>query len=278
MALNWRFENAWLKNKQIENNLSNKKPNENVVQETNIQTALFFDNDPKKIVEVNSMCKNIIQSIPVKETEPRPIVKFTDIPFLTPGSPQQAHINSLVKKMKSMGYKPPIDDIYDAVSGIQDEHIKIGETWLAATEGKRRAAIFDWDRTLTMIEGFLPIYPESIENMLTYLFGGEERLSKVRDFLTNLDENGVQLIILTNNPSCNHPTQPSYKALFQTLVDNLIGANKFTLICSYHTAAGHKGRAIKQDPRFSKCAASGGRRKTTKKAKKNKKRQTKRRS
>jgi hypothetical protein len=51
-------------------------------------------------------------------------------------------------------------DAYDPDSGIEQNHIRILNRWLTNTKDSKehRAAIFDWDRTLTKVEGFYPLY------------------------------------------------------------------------------------------------------------------------
>jgi hypothetical protein len=252
--------------------------NNNSTLYESIQTAIFFDNDAHKIEEVTAMCGNIIEGISVPESPNGaftvPLTQIKD--FLKDSPKAMKYLDFLNIAFKQ--YSLNSVDNFDKVSGIQQEHIDKATEWLERTkEIKQRAAIFDWDRTITMFEGIFPAYDPrffSFEDWLCYLCGGDARFELLRDFLRTLHENNVEIIILTNNGSCNHPKEPTYAAIFKNLVHTLLQDIPYTLICSKYTAAGHKGVAIKADPRFSKCAVKGGRRKKTKK---NNKRKTKRR-
>lgn len=70
----------------------------------------------------------------------------------------------------------------------------------------KKIAIFDWDRTITVIEGMLKILdhnmiPEHnmIPDMIVYLCGGEERLSRLQEMFSELHRKNVEVFILSNN-------------------------------------------------------------------------------
>jgi hypothetical protein len=225
---------------------------------SDVQTAVFFDNDKNKIDEVVQACGNIIKGIQIPETSAAGASeKF--------GSLQ---MNLLRTKLKNKAYfdyttKTYPSDVYDIKSGIQDSHLAECDMWLDETKGVRRAAIFDWDRTLTMFEGFgFDTYGGfTFEDLLRYLFGGDERYEKLQAYLQKLHSQNVELIILTNNGACGNPN-PAAANFYKQMVDTFMNGLPYTLICSKVTANRHKGEAIKKDSRFSKCAASGGKRKT----------------
>jgi hypothetical protein len=239
-----------------------------------VETAIFFDNDPHKIKQVSQSCGNIIKGISIPETAKKFAVTLIDMTRILQGSPKALQYLNFLKTSTNETYEP-----YDSVSGIQQVHIDEANQWLGETTGLRRAAIFDWDRTISMTEGIIPLYDKSqfsYEDWLAYLCGGDSRMEMLRSFMRSLYINNVEIIILTNNGSCGDPTNPEGAAIFKNLVNTLLQGIPYTLICSYFTAAGDKGVAIRKNSRFSTCkVTSGGRRRKTKK---NNKRKTKKRS
>jgi hypothetical protein len=108
--------------------------------------------------------------------------------------------------------------------------------------------------------------------------GGDKRFRGLRNMFQTLHDHHIQIIILTNNGACGSPDDEMYRLFFQGLVEAFLNPIPFTLICSRYTAAGHKGNAIRQDPRFAGCKVTslpeGGRRKTKTKGKRKSKRKT----
>lgn len=85
-----------------------------------------------------------------------------------------------------------------------------------------KAVIFDWDRTITSIEGwytmfFIDVYPlrnvrdssqtalyyNAVKEVAQYLFGGPEREEELRNMFTDLYDNDISVVILTNNPAAS---------------------------------------------------------------------------
>jgi hypothetical protein len=256
---------------------NNNEPN-NVIREnlstflgaTDIQAGIFFDNDAHKVQQVSSACGNIIRGVNVPETAGEFYEKY--------GGEMMNYLRSRLKDKKFFDYMASKydGDYLDKVSGIGKKHIDQLMDWIEETKSvSRRAAIFDWDRTLTGFEGF-PIedYEElSYDHILAYVFGGDKRLEGFRNIFKLLHQNKIQIIILTNNGACGDPENVHNRLYFQEMVNDLFDGIPYTLICSrLPPFYGDKGKAIKADPRFSKCAAKGGRRhKQTKKHRKTRK-------
>jgi hypothetical protein len=241
-----------------------KESNFKKVLSQDVQTAIFFDNDIHKIKQVQKSCGNLITGISVPESPGQFAVTLFEMGRILRGSSKALQYLNFLKTSTSETYEP-----YDSVSGIQQVHIDQANQWLGQTTGMRRAAIFDWDRTISMTEGILPFYDKtkfSYEDWLCYLCGGDSRMEMLRSFMHLLDKNSVEIIILTNNGSCGDPAYPDRADIFKNLVDTLLQGIPYTLICSKYTADGHKGVAIKADPRFRSCKVTrGGRRRRSKK-------------
>lgn len=230
-----------------------------------IGAAIFFDNDANRIAEVGAFC-NTIRLVPVRETEGLRPTLFTAEHF-------EDYIDSLdyntyLDAIQDVGI---VSDLLDPVSGIEDDHIEVFDAWLEETEDiPNRVALFDWDRTITVIEGF---YGEDLaqfvaarevietplstwrEDALLYLCGGAERLTKLRAMFTRAHAAGVQNVVLTNNSACGEDN-------FTNLVEHLFHPLPVTPICGRFYNF-HKGQALRAQPQFSTlCASSGGRAKS----------------
>lgn len=243
---------------------------------------IYFDNDASVIKSVTDVCHSI-RVVKVDDSS-----KYApDIPH---GSPQLA---PFYEKVPEANPYRKFNEIvsskvgYDPVSGVTAAHILQLDAWLAETSANpKRYAIFDWDRTLSKIEGFiLPPGPYSIgqimewastkvgqgmkdaiallppitaDHVLEYLCEGAERVAQLRAMFSRLVEAGVEIVVLTNNPGCR---QPSFLELVMALLP--AGYAKDPRICS-QSHAGNKGAALGADPRFAAVCEhdiySGGKR------------------
>ena len=225
-----------------------------------ITRAIFFDNDAEKIAQVRANCPGIT-CVKIPESHDVPLIPFTADPLKTYSD--KFLLNSYVDLLRLNNWK----DQYDEISGIREVHLAPLAT---LPDGPTSAVLFDWDRTLTLFEGIynfpdvisrvdevhsLPKYSgitkeafteQFIEDMLIYLFGGEERLGMIRRTMQQLHERGIQIFILTNNGSCTEPWfSSSYvQKLFPSiLIDHIL--------CSGNAVyRGNKGALLKAHPLF----------------------------
>lgn len=171
-------------------------------------------------------------------------------------------------------------DLYDVSSGIKEEHIEQTLNW-AEGDGKK-AILIDFDRTLSVIEGFsADDYPNTLtfkqrypqpeitaEGYINYLVGGTVRLYRLRAMLTLLYAQGIDIFILTNNPGCMN--SPVY---FNDLVSVITEGRPVNYICGLRFG-GNKYDAVINTPGFaSVCAAQGGRRRNKRKTHRQKQKQ-----
>lgn len=172
-------------------------------------------------------------------------------------------------------------DLYDVSSGIKEEHIEQVLNW-AEGDGKK-AILIDFDRTLSVIEGFssdhypntltfkqrYPLPEITAEGYINYLVGGTERLYRLRAMLTLLYSQGIDIFILTNNPGCMN--SPVY---FNDLVSVLTEGKPVNYICGLRFG-GNKYYAVVNTPGFaSLCATEGGRRRHIRKTHRQKQKKT----
>jgi len=270
-----------------------------------ILEAIFFDNNQGSIDNLKENCEHvklvkIDESSPDAESVPYEDPDFAS--YLASLSP-----NSYVDVMKIVSKH----DVYDKRSGIQEKHVPIFTNWLLCTpKYMDRAAIFDFDRTLTMFEGFynvpsfsklqetlhnwliqardsnvlyrrfyqkkidqlLALPNPTIRDMVVYLMGGEARLSMLRKLFQTCVSNNVIIAVLTNNTACKG-------ALFDEILHELFQDIPYTKVCS--NAARGKSQFLADDPRFGNLCFldiySGGAHRTRKTRKRQKAKKANRR-
>ncbi len=237
------------------------------------KAAIFFDNDHKKIDQVAAVCP-LIRGINVPETSSNAsglIVKYTDEPLRTIIAESGGEDNIYIKVALSNGQ---VDEAYDPVSGIDDEHVGQLTTWLSETAAVGpRAVLLDWDRTITKVEGvLLPRYTmpdvpigimfqqliatggsigakteaDLIEDMLMVICGGPARLAMLRDMCNRIKDSGAHLIILTNNDSC-------ITKCFKQLVDGFVpkpGPPIYLACSKFAPFHGDKGARLRSNSIF----------------------------
>jgi hypothetical protein len=249
--------------------------------------AIFFDNDADRIAEVRSMCNNI-ELVRVPETAAAELAgkNVNMYPALWPD--HNLAENSYYKIHAANGLA---HSDFDIKSGMQFPEFIIINDWVARTEGLgfARKAIFDWDRTISMIEGaiipdkpafgppgtlrermgaYAPfsvasggpgIAPENyIEDLLIYVCGGINRLNNLRAMFAFLRSRGIMIVVLTNSPACLANKLP----YFQEVLNALVGVPGYQprVVCGplFH---GHKGHAMRSFvPALCTGAMAGGRR------------------
>jgi len=207
-----------------------------------IQSAIFFDNKKEHLDEVFTKHRNI-KLVKIPDTEPEPNNPINSGPLKS--LIESLGTNVYVTMLQEKG----IDhDAFDPVSGIETKHIQVLNRWLRTAEGKK-AAIFDWDRTLTKVEGFYPLVNSTqrflYEDTLLYLFGGHKRLAKIRAMFKKLHEQDVEIFILTNNPAS---TTMFFKRMILVLSPFIPLSN---IICATLLYRGDKGMAFENHERLS---------------------------
>lgn len=166
-------------------------------------------------------------------------------------------------------------EAYDPYSGIQEEHVS--ELLQNVNEGLVSAVVFDWDRTLTKIEGlyppiedadidkylkklekdgdprFLGIVRLGVKGFVDYLFHNNidvtaEDISKrskmIGAMIKYLFENKIPIFILTNNKTVNNPKG---KGLFKNIIDALGPEINFPIDNILYNYKRNKEKVIMED-------------------------------
>ena len=116
-----------------------------------IEAAIFFDNSEYNISLPNGVCPlcRDVLCVKIRETsEAAPTLKWDESPLkdYTESLGANTYVDVCKIVVRNEGYDP--------VSGIQAREVDVFTNWLKDTAHIRnRAAIFDWDRTITMVEG-----------------------------------------------------------------------------------------------------------------------------
>ena len=214
--------------------------------------VLFLDNDPTQIRLVHSTHPRI-ESIHIPESpdpSSQPLTSITRRLESISGHDYTGNAY-LERAFRIRAAKPK--HTYDPVSGIQENHVKQVDAWMQRTSGNR-ALLLDWDRTISLFEGYFGDDEGSLpedrtryyEDLLLVLLGGAQRLDMIRRMIARAHAADIALFVITNNGGCNDP-----RSGFNNFATQLFGSIPYTMICG-RDFGGHKGHALDANPRFSK--------------------------
>jgi len=182
--------------------------------------TLFFDNDPKNFKGFDDNNLNILidDSIPnehIIDMQQKMPLQFVNTPFPTKLKENSEHNNPYINAL--LYYKETETPM--PVEGFNKRHIDIVNHWINAHKtDKPLYLIFDWDRTLSVCEGFRMLSDEQNDffygenyndnqiynDMLIYLMGGEERYLMLQHFLNAMCKKpNIRILVITANPSAD---------------------------------------------------------------------------
>jgi hypothetical protein len=230
--------------------------------------GIFLDNDEKHRRSVQTACGGSMTILPVPETPYyRPNVRIQSVEYIKflekLSSKGQDAAKVLSRLCLSIGGGV---EALDSRSGLQPSHVAQIKAWVdreTQTGGHRLVAVFDFDRTISVMEGgyFLgnsiyemkKIIVEQVgkkedlelyvpgftaEGFAEYLAGGSERLAMLQEMFDYLYEHNVRVILLTNNTGC-----PRARNLFRELMLVYTKNRPVEVICGVEFG-GDKGRAV----------------------------------
>lgn len=184
-----------------------------LVNDTNIPenvTKIFFDNESHNLLDVKRMYPEIHCVLIDHNIHNALATNVNDYNKLFTG-------NEYVGKIQTKD-----EGIVQPVEGISlKTHLPALETWLNNPTNKE--IIFDWDRTLSVMEGFFMIPQASVNihmHVALYLMGGQARFEALKTFFAQCLSKKVNIIILTNNPMAE--LEKDTRVFFLTVIKQII--------------------------------------------------------
>ena len=228
----------------------------------------FYDNDMKHITKVNTKYSNEIESIHVDHDIPNQIYEGQsyNVGIYTVNYNRQYSENTYAKKI----LEPKNREIKLASNGMTGKYkdstyMEELLIWASTNPTQEKTVFFDWDRTLSVVEGFFSpniFTPErgdmklneinfrdpkgwkmkigsntdlvTTQDLLEYIMGGPERLEQIKYMMTELHKNNVNIFILTNNGIAQKKMDE--KKLFRT--------NSYSPIITKHITGKHPHRDL----------------------------------
>jgi hypothetical protein len=105
-------------------------------------------------------------------------------------------------------------------NGITTEQIENLKRWVVKNRHDYRIVFFDWDKTLTVMEGFFNSKLTEVDNFVCdyaqYIMGGKERFDSLKDMFAFLTTHHVQVYIITRNGTLSYPDEkPTFTKIVQ---------------------------------------------------------------
>jgi hypothetical protein len=212
----------------------------------------FYDNDQG---HVDNIAQNFqeIESILVPETKLDYIQSINPLQYKTkyntmfPG-------NYFIQTMQGVGYA--CKEKHTSKAFTTEMMIELID-WCLKNYQEEKVVIFDWDRTLTCVEGFISLYDVKrvyphiavdddlfAKFQLEYLMGGPDRLARLQLLFRILDLFQVKIYILTNNVFAN-PQHRNF-GYYCTIVTNFYPSFNFENLISSAVTFGIKSMALRK--------------------------------
>lgn len=210
----------------------------------------FYDNDGKHIDDIRQNFPEI-ESILVPEIKldyiqsSNPVQYKTKYNTMFPG-------NYYLQAMQEIGYA--CKESYTSKALTTEMMIELID-WCLNNYQQEKVVIFDWDRTISCVEGFISLYDARRfyprltvdENLfskfqLEYIMGGPERLARLQLLFRILDLFQVHIYILSNNKFAD-PRNPNF-AYYCTIVRNFCPFLNLENLISSRVTAGIKSTAL----------------------------------
>lgn len=230
--------------------------------------GIFLDNDEKHRNSVRNACRANMTILNVPETPYyTPNVRIDSVQYiqflesLSPKAKEAAKVMSRMCLVTGGGV-----EALDMRSGIQAPQVAQIQAWVdreTQVEGHRLVAVFDFDRTISMMEGGyflgnsmyemkkiiaeqvgkreqLEVYVPGLttEGYAEYLAGSTVRFQMIRDMFDYLYDHDVKVILLTNNGGC-----PRARNLFHEVMMVYTRGRPVEVICGVDFG-GDKGKAV----------------------------------
>lgn len=242
--------------------------------------GIFLDNDPDFRHDVATHCKGFtvleIDQTPRGEAFGLELDSEDYHTFLHGLSGKGKAAASILKVLlEREGVR---DESYDTRSGITEAHVRQLKDWVNENRQTKMLGVFDFDRTLTMMEGghfvgtSLRSWKETmkqslaehdhqrldrftVEGFAEYLAGGAKRLAMLQDMFDFLYKHSVKCFLLTNNTACMES-----RGLLKELVQVYTKNRPIKVVCGLEYG-GQKSLAIRSNTKARKFLCSAQTRK-----------------
>jgi hypothetical protein len=180
------------------------------------KSIVFIDNDDANWKSDMSRFKDSIDYIPIPSSD-------------NDHSPEESNYTKSLAKKGNL-YAATIIDImgpnaksYPPNQGINESVAKKLKAW-ASSIPTEKYALFDWDRTISCVEGIVgravenSTEKEFLDDAFVYLMR-EDRIPMLKDLFRHLKAQGVHIHILTNNPGAS--VDSPYRHVFIEMMSRL---------------------------------------------------------
>ena len=258
-------------------------------------SIIFFDNDQTSVDDIATNVKDSI-AIHVNDTLPNVLIKGLPVPDSSSINEEKKeyddylvfyskfysklYFNSLnflypdntyINFLKKFNYtKEPILPS----NGMKDVHMAEVENWINRELPNPKIAVFDWDRTITVVEGgIFPLdneptqqalfKPIEIGDQVCYLLGGTERVEAIKKMFQSLTNAQIPIFINTRNVASQ-----DMKIRFLKVIQNIIPTFTEDYLI-YTPPRSTKSEKLKKNLKFNELTGGkyGGRRRKTQRQK-----------
>jgi hypothetical protein len=176
--------------------------------------SYFFDNDPYNFID-SYLCP-CIKPVEVNESSPLNPENKTFHYIYTTDDVIKGYCDGLSRGARQFAEAMLLlgeAQSYDPISGISKEQFRY-YTSLAKSSNNIKAFIFDWDRTLTVIEGIYAIKPTvrqmlraldlpqvNVMDVVEFYFGGNYRICQLQRLWNTLRNRNIDIWVLSSNPA-----------------------------------------------------------------------------
>jgi hypothetical protein len=161
---------------------------------------LFLDNDNQHITDLSKHIK-FLEVVKVDDSLPNPLRSGSLL--------KRSYTKYFVEKRNKyailserVGEEP-----YIPSNGINNSDIKTIDKWLKkSAKIATKIILFDWDRTISVVEGFLSTskIADFLQDTMEYLLGGGKRVETLRSLFKKLHKNKVHVFVVTNNSAAEN--------------------------------------------------------------------------
>jgi hypothetical protein len=195
----------------------------------------FYDNEEKNWTADMSTFEDHIDWFHVDETTSNEVISNTTGKnheqnqeyidhYLARGNTYAEFLN----KMDSKDKKKILDKEHPN-NGIDDNLAELN-AWIGQRSSSVRKLMFDWDRTITVVEGmqFSGLSGDvKFEDIIEFVMGGHTRFRRLQQMINNCFASGVQVFFITHNPNArfSSPNRRLYLEMINALVNRHVDPN-----------------------------------------------------